>query len=298
MKPAPFDYVRADSLNHAVSELAERGEEAAILAGGQSLIALMNLRLATPQVLIDIGRVVELDAIDLASDPARLRIGATVRAARCERDPHVNASLPVLQVALAHVGHPQIRSRTTIGGNIAHADPASELPAVLLGLGGSVELTCTAGVRTVAAADFFQGTWTTARRPDELLTSIDFPIEAGLQAGFVEVGRRPGDFALAGAFVGVRTEGDAGEQITECRISLCGIADRPLRLAGVEDQLTGRSVSEVLAAVADAVRSTVDPNDGADCSAAYRRYLAGTVAERALRVALTGSESPTMEVAS
>lgn len=293
MKPALFEYVRAESVDHAVAELAAHGDDAAVLAGGQSLIALMNLRLATPAVLVDIGRVSALDTI--AVTDGVLELGATVRASRCERDGTVRAAVPVLSEALRHVGHPQIRSRTTIGGNIAHADPASELPAVLIGLDGAVELTSEAGVRTVSAHDFFQGTWTTARRSDELLTSVDVPIVADLRTGFVEFARRPGDFALAGAFVGVRVDGD---ELAECRIALCGVADVPLRLGAVEAELVGKSVGGAVGSAAEAVRAVVDPAEGADCSAAYRRQIAGTVVQRALRTAIAGRITSILEATS
>jgi CO/xanthine dehydrogenase FAD-binding subunit len=291
VKPAPFEYIRAESVEHAIAELAERGDEAAVLAGGQSLIALMNLRLATPGALVDIGRLVELATIATGSDVVEL--GAAVTASHCERDAAVRGALPVLPEAIGHVGHPQIRTRTTIGGNIAHADPASELPAVLLGLDGAIELTSAGGVRTVAAADFFLGPWTTARRSDELLTRVAFPVPVGLRAAFVELARRPGDYALAGAFVGIRADDGV---VAECRIALCGVADTPVRAAPAETALVGLSLDDALAGIADVVRDGVEPSDGPDCSAGYRRHVAGTVARRALGAAVSGP-GPMREVA-
>lgn len=264
-----------------------------MLAGGQSLIALMNLRLATPAVLIDVGHIADLDTICVDDDA--LHVGATVRARRCERDEGVSASLPVLRQAIGNIGHPQIRSRTTIGGNIAHADPASELPAVLVGLDGHVTLESVNGTRTIAAQDFFEGTWTTAKRSEELLTSVHFPIHAGLYSGFEEFARRPGDFALAGAFVGIELDGDT---VSSCRISLCGVADTPVRLNAVEEQLVGHAVTAARHEIAGLVRDALEPADSMECSAAYRRQIAGTVARRALQSALASRDVGTLRPAS
>jgi len=276
-----FQYVRAESVEHAVAELDRRGDEAAVLAGGQSLIALMNLRLATPGVVVDVGRLGELDTITLTD--GTLRVGAMVRARRAEHDDVIFGAVPVLREAIRHIGHPQIRSRTTLGGNVAHGDPASELPAVLVGLDGEVTLTSRRGDRVVASHDFFLATLTTARRSDELVTAISVPIRPALRCRFVEFARRPGDYALAGALVGVAL--DDG-MIADCRISLCGVADTPVRLRSVEAALVRSSPEQALAIVGDAVREAIDPRDEPTCPAAYRRHLAGTVAARALRGAL------------
>lgn len=280
-------------MDHAIAELTERGDDAAVLAGGQSLIALMNLRLATPAALVDIARIPDLDSISIDGDV--LRLGATVRALRCERDEEVFTAIPVLRQAIGNVGHPQIRSRTTIGGNIAHADPASELPAVLVGLDGHVSLASAGGTRTVMAGDFFEGMWSAAKRSDELLTSVVFPIHAGLRCGFEEFARRRGDFALAGAFVGVRFD---GETIASCRVSLCGVADTPVRVTEAERSLVGLSAATALEQIAGLVRDALEPDDSSECSAAYRRQIAGTVARRALKSALDGIDATNVREAS
>ena len=279
MKPAPFKYERCESIDHATSLLAEHGDDASILAGGQSLVALMNLRFAAPSVLLDIARLTELDVSQCSPDEVRL--GAMTRARFVERSAEVGSVLPVLQDAISQIGHPQIRSRTTIGGNIAHADPASELPALLLGLDGEVEFRSQTGTRVVPAADLFEGMWETSRQPTEVLTSVRFPTAPQLRKRFVEFARRPGDFALAGAFVGV--EVDEVGTILDIRLAFCGVDSTPIRLSHVEAEFRGETATADLPdAVAASVRSAVDPVDMPDCPAAYRRNLCGVLAGRAL----------------
>lgn len=280
MKPAPFEYKRCESVAHATGLLAQYGDDASILAGGQSLIALMNLRLATPSVLLDVGHIQGLSGI--RCDPDGVEVGATARARAVERSDDVARSLPVLPETVRQIGHPQIRSRTTIGGNVAHADPAGELPVLLVGLDGEIELSSEDGSRRVEAADFFEGTWTTCRRPSEMVTSVRFPLHRHLRKRFVEFARRPGDFALAGAFVGLEVAADGA--IAELRLALCGVDSTPVRLAGVEPAFTGQPATKAAAReIAESVHGALDPADLPECPAAYRRNLCRVLVERAVQ---------------
>lgn len=266
MKPAPFDYHDPDTIDEVLSLLAEHGDDAAILAGGQSLIPLLNLRLARPGVVIDLRRVGSLDRID--DDGAGLTIGALVTATAFGARTDLDRFGGAVTEALDQVGHPQIRNRTTIGGSVAHADPAAELPAIALALDGEISLAGTGGERRVAAADFFDGPFSTARRADELLTAVRLADHPG-RSTTVEIARRPGDFALAGAVVAV----------DPARVVLFGVAERPVRLAAVEAEVAAGSSPE---AVAEVVRSSVEPRDDVHATGAHRRHLAGTLVARAL----------------
>ena len=201
VKPAPFQYRVTRTVAEATDALAEFGDEAAVLAGGQSLVPLLNLRLARPRVVVDINPVTELGTHHMSPDA--VVVGAMVRARQLERCDDVAAVLPLLRRALSFVAHPQIRSRTTIGGNVAHADPASELPAVLVALGGAVTVRSAAGERNIAAAEFFQGPMMTAIGEGELITGVTFPVHAAMRWEFDEVARTHGDFAMVGACVGL-----------------------------------------------------------------------------------------------
>lgn len=283
LKPAPFEYHRCESIEHAVALLHDLGDDASVLAGGQSLIALMNLRLVVPTALVDVGRLGELDYV--ACSPEAVSVGAMTRARAVERSADVSATLPVLADAIGEIGHPQIRSRTTVGGNIAHADPASELPAVLVGLDGDVELRSGDGTRVVPASELFEGMWTTTRRPTELLTRVRFPSAPQLRKTFVEFARRPGDFALAGVFAGFEVD-DAG-RVADVRLAVCGVDSTPLRLSEIEDTYSGELASGELAeAIGASVRSAVDPADSPDCPAQYRQNLCGVLAARAIQTLL------------
>jgi len=266
VKPAPFKYLAAGGVEEAIAALAEHGDEAKVLAGGQSLVPMMNLRLATPAVLVDVNRVAELSGI---AANGSLELGATTRQADAERSAAVAARAPLLAEALRHVGHPGTRVRGTLGGSAAHADPAAEIPAVLLALGAELVVHGPEGERTIPADDFFVSTFTTALGPDELLTRIRLPSN-GDAWGFAEVARSHGDFALAGAAV-------AG-----ARIVLFGVADRPLRAREAEDALSGGATPVEAARLAAAA---IDPTGDAFTSAAYRRDVAAVVVRRALEQA-------------
>jgi aerobic carbon-monoxide dehydrogenase medium subunit len=279
VKPAAFEYLAPKSVDEAVAVLADRGEDTSILAGGQSLVPLLNMRLARPEVLLDVNGVTELTGWDL--DGGVLRAGALVRAAELERAPSVRAGLPVLAEAISHIGHPQIRNRTTIGGNIAHADPSSELPGLLAALDGRVELTSARGSRTLLWSDFFVSVFTTAREPDELVTGVEFVVPVGWDVAFAEMARRHGDFPIVALTVALRTDGDV---VTGLRAAATGVSDRPVRLTAVEEAAVGRRVDDAL--VADLVplaRDAIDPAPDSAGSAEYRKHLIGTLLSRSLR---------------
>ena len=265
MKPAPFDYVAPRTLDEALSLLAEGGEEIAVLAGGQSHVPLLNLRVSRPRLVLDINRIPDIAAVE--EHEGHVRIGALARLAALER---TDGLPPVLRQALTQVGHPQIRNRTTIGGNLAHADPASELPAVVLALDGEIVLASQRGERVVPAAEFFLGPFTTARRPDELVTEVRLVSDAG-DGAFVEFARRSGDFALVGACV-TRVGGDV-------RISLCGATPAPVRARGAELALAAGESAENVGATA---AQEVEPWDDVHATAAYRRHIAATLVRRAV----------------
>ncbi|MBX3031714.1 MAG: FAD binding domain-containing protein [Chloroflexi bacterium] len=262
MKPAPFRYLRPTSLDEALDALATLGDEAKPIAGGQSLVPMLNFRLARPGVLIDLGRIPALTGVHRTD--GSLRIGAMTRQRVLELDQDIADRLPVLRAALRHVGHVQIRTRGTIGGSLAHADAAAELPALALALDATVEVASVAGTRTVAAADLFLGPWTTCLAPDELLTRVDVPL-AWQRAAIVELARRHGDFALAGV-VGARrpaTTDDAG-----IRLVGFGVGWTPVRLTEAEAALAAGGSAEV---VADAAAAGIDPIDDIHADAAWRR---------------------------
>jgi carbon-monoxide dehydrogenase medium subunit len=279
VKPAPFKYIAAESLEEAVDVLREHGEEAKVLAGGQSLVPLMNLRLAMPRVLVDLNRLTELQGI---SANGVLEVGAMTRQIAVERSADVRASAPLLAEALRHVAFPGVRSRGTLGGSLAHADPAAESPAVLLALGGEVVARGPSGDRAIPADELFVTYFTTALAADEVLTSVRIPRRGeGQRFGFHEVARKQSDFALAGAAVVVDL--DSGGVCSSARVALFGVADRPVRSPGAEQALAGRKLDESAAADAgSAVREEVEAKSDSHASAEYRREVAGVVARRAL----------------
>ncbi len=278
MKPGSFEYFRPQSVGEAVALLAECGDDTSILAGGQSLVPLLNMRLARPEKLMDVNRVGGLDAIEVSA--SSVRVGGLVRAAVLEHHAEAAAAMPVLSQAISHIGHPQIRNRTTIGGNIAHADPSSELPGVLACLDGEVELTSLAGTRTVGWSDFFVTVFTTSRESNELVTGVRFPRPAGWDFHFTEMARRHGDFPLVALTVGLQREGD---QLTGVRVAATGVSDRPLRLTGVEQAAYGRPLNTaVIAELTALAAAECDPRADGAGGAEYRRHLLGTLLRRTL----------------
>ena len=275
MKPPPFAYSAPTRVDEAVTTLAELGTDGKVLAGGQSLVPLLNMRLAAPAHLVDINGLAELGRIEV--DPAGVRVGAIVRHAAVERSAEAFTVLPLLRQALAQVAHPVIRNRGTVVGSIAHGDPAAELPAVLRLVDGSVEAASPAGTRTVPAAELFVGPLETSLRPGELLTSVWFPaLPPGTRTAFVEVARRQGDYAVCGVAVAVTSDGDG--TVTGARAAYVGVSDTPLLLDLTE------AVHD-LSAVARLAQARVDPDGDIHATAEYRRHLAGVLTVRAIREA-------------
>jgi carbon-monoxide dehydrogenase medium subunit len=277
VKPSPFDYAAPTTVTETVDLLARHGYGCKIIAGGQSLVPLMNLRFAAPEVLIDINHVSRLDNIQLGPE---LVIGAIVRQAEVERSSEAGLAVPLLHEALRHLGHVAIRNRGTIAGSIAHADPAAELPAVLLALDGDVIAAGPRGERRIPAREFFHGFFTTALEPDELVTSVRLPVTAGGSA-VEEVARRHGDFALAGAAVHVVCD---GATIASARIALFGVDSVPVRADAAEALLEGQAITDAdaFASAAREAAGSLEPADDAQVPGAYRKRIAAVVTRRAL----------------
>jgi CO/xanthine dehydrogenase FAD-binding subunit/aerobic-type carbon monoxide dehydrogenase small subunit (CoxS/CutS family) len=278
MKPASFRYIAAQSVAHALEVKREHGDDARFLAGGQSLVPAMNFRLAQPAVLIDLNPLRELDYV---RGNGSLVIGALVRHRTIERDGSIAAHAPLLAEAAPHVAHPQIRNRGTLCGNLAHADPASEFPAVMLAVGARLRAQSAAGARWIEAGDFFQGVFTTALAPDEMLVEVEIPgLPARTGTCFLEVARRRGDYALVG--VGVVVTADANGRFAAARIALCNAGATPVLVETTD-----------LEGAPDQVRRAIDPPANVHATAEFRRHLAGVLTQRALRTALeraTGRE--------
>jgi CO/xanthine dehydrogenase FAD-binding subunit len=280
VKTAPFDYVRADTVAEAVAALAD-GEDARILAGGQSLVPIMALRLATPGRLVDISRSAPLRA--WRCEDGVLAVGAAVTDRALEIDAEVRAAHPLMAATLALIAHPEIRARGTVCGSLAHADPAAELPALLLATGGEVQLAGPDGERSVPAAEFFTGPFTTAIEEGEMVTAARFPLPAAGSGWVVdEIARRPGDFALAGAVCGIELDG--GARCTTVRLALFGVAGTPVRARSAEEVLVGSVPDDAaLDAAAAAAFDGVDViGDEVHASAGYRRAAGTALVRRAL----------------
>ena len=283
MKPAAFDYYRAETVDHALELLQQHGWDAKLLAGGQSLVPAMNFRLAQPAVLIDLNRIPELDYI--REEGGVLRMGAMVRQHAAERSERVARAAPLVAEALPFVAHPQIRNRGTIGGTIAHADPAAELPAVMMALGARFRVFGPSGTRTIGADDFFTGLFATALEHDEMLGEIEIPAaEPRTGTAFLEVSRRHGDFALAGIAAAVALD-EAG-RCSDARIVLMGVGEGPALALGAAAALDGADPTpDAIRAAADAAMAELDPPYDIHASADYRRHLVGVLVGRALPVA-------------
>jgi carbon-monoxide dehydrogenase medium subunit len=285
MKPAPFAYHRPETTAEAVGLLAELGDAAKALAGGQSLIPMLALRLAVFEHLVDVGRIDSLRGIERRD--GALWVGAGTTEAAVERSSEVAAAVPLLARATPFVGHVQIRNRGTIGGVLAHADPAAEYPAVALALDAELEAQSPRGTRRIPAADFFTGLWETALAPDELLTGVAFPVWSG-RCGFAveELARRHGDFAIAGATVAVELDGD--DRVRRCGIGLIGLGSTPERATAAEAAALGAAAGEVdLEAIGRLAMADLDhvPSD-LHGSAAYRTRVGAVLVQRALSSAL------------
>ena len=283
MKPAPFRYERPESLPAALDLLASNGDRAKLLAGGQSLVALMNLRLAAPEIVVDIGRLEQLRYVRRAG--ARLEVGALTTQATLEQDASLAEACPLLAEAVRHIGHRAIRNRGTVGGSIAHADPAAELPLVLMALEGEVTAVSRSGSRRIPAADLFHGFLMTAVEPTEAVTEVSFPVADG-DTGFAfeQFARRPGDFGLVSVACRVARAGDA---VADARIVLGGVGSVPALVEGL-DGLSGAAGEEAAVAAGEAA-AAVDAVADIHGSTAYRRHLARELTKRAVRRILAGS---------
>jgi aerobic carbon-monoxide dehydrogenase medium subunit len=283
MKLPPFDYACPTTLPEAVELLAAHDGDAKALAGGQSLVPMLAFRLAHPTLLVDLRKLADLRGIRISARGVAL--GAMVRWRDIEDDERLDTAHPLLKAAIAHVAHYQIRNRGTVGGSIAHADPAAEMPGIAVTCDAEIAVVGKSGDRVIKAADFFQGALTTALTPDEIVVEVRLPPwPPGRRWGFQEFARRRGDFAMAAA--AVFYDQDAGGRARNAHVGAIGVGDRPLRLTAAEDVLNGRAIDEAAIAQAEAAASaTVDPQDDIHASAAYRRALIGTMVERALKSA-------------
>jgi CO/xanthine dehydrogenase FAD-binding subunit len=283
MKPAAFKYIAATSLEHALSLKAEHGDDAKFLAGGQSLIPAMNFRLARPAILIDINGIAELAGIRPSA--ATTRIGSLTRYRGLQRDGDLAREFPLIAEALPHIAHPQIRNRGSIGGNLSHADPASELPAIAVALGARFRVASKGHERWIKASDFFVGALATNLAPDEMLVEIELPSpKPHTGACFMEIARRRGDFAIAGVAATVTL--DQQDQCADVRLVLCGLGETPVDASPAADVLIGHALSEQASRdVAAAVQAMIDPCGSVQATADYQRHIAGVLVERALRTA-------------
>ena len=284
MKPAPFRYVAARTLGQALELKAEHGDEARFLAGGQSLVPTMNFRLTQPAMLIDINPLADLAGVKNGSMDC-VRIGALTRYGKLERDAATAKYLPLIHEALPHIAHPQIRNRGTIGGNLANADPASEMPAIVLALGGKLCARSVKGERWIDASDFFLGALTTALEPDEMLIEVELPVApAGSGSCFLELSRRRGDFAIIGVACTVTLD-EAGKCV-EARIGLCNAGDGPVFAAEAAQSLVGTSIGKAeIDEAAALVQNAIDPGGSIHASKEFQRHIAGVLTTRALTAA-------------
>jgi carbon-monoxide dehydrogenase medium subunit len=286
MKPPPFEYLRPGTVAEAVAHLGDLGSEAKVLAGGQSLVPMLNLRLARPAVLVDINHL-QLDSIERVD--GGLRVGATVRQQRLIDEKVVAETLPILAHVARFIAHPAIRNRGTVGGSIAHADPAAELALIAVLSGATMIVSSSSGEREIAAEDFFQGTFTTALGEDDLLIAVEFRSAGGAMSfGFAEVAERDGDFALASAAVQLHWSHDA---VSGARVAVSGGADVPLRLEPVETLVheSGAGISpEVRNEAGSLARGAVEPMGDIHATADHRRALIGELVARALKQAVEG----------
>ncbi len=292
MKPAPFDYVAPESIDEVLSLLVQHGDDAKLLAGGQSLIPVLNFRLARPAILIDMNRVPGLDAIR-ETDEGGLSLGAMVRQSRLENNPVVARLAPLLYEAVPFVAHPQIRNRGTVGGSLAHADPAAELPAVATALEARFRLSSTAESRWVSARDFYSGLFTTELKSEEALVEIEFPRWTDRTGwAFQEIARRHGDYAMAGlaAVVSMDREGIC----TRVKLVFLSVGDTPVEASGAAQILEGNTPSPALIdEMAEvAARDEVEPSSDIHSSSEFKRHLCRVLTKRVVEAALLRAGDP------
>lgn len=287
MKPAWFDYYAPRTLEEALHILGDAGQDGRVLAGGQSLVPMLNCRIISPAVIVDINRIEALNRLHVGADG--LTVGALVRHADLLRSAHVREGWPLLAEATMQVAHPAIRNRGTVCGSVSHNDPAAEHPGVLVTLGGTVVIAGAAGRRELSAEEFFAGMLSTALEPGEMVVELRYPRPpAGTGAAFVEFARRLGDFAIAGAAAMLTVRDSVCEQ---ARLTIVGMGDGPFRARAAEAALTARRIDakgcqEAFAAAAERVVAAVEPADDVHASSSYRRHLAGVLTVRALETAL------------
>jgi carbon-monoxide dehydrogenase medium subunit len=285
MKPAPFEYQAPASVEEALNVLMERGEEAKLLAGGQSLIPAMNFRVVQPALLVDLNRLEELRY--LRAENGSLSVGAMTTQRQLERDPSVAGHVPLLAQALPYIAHPQIRNRGTLGGSLVHADPAAELPVVAVAARARIHARSTEGERWIPAESFFQGMFVTDLAPTEMLVEVEFPASPPATGwSFQEVSRRRGDYAMMGvaAMVSLSNAGDC----TEARLVYLNAGDGPVQAGRAAEALVGRSLSETVIeeAARIAAEQEIDPLGNVHASVSYQRHLARVLTERALSEAV------------
>jgi carbon-monoxide dehydrogenase medium subunit len=282
MKASAFSYARATSVVNALELLVAHGDRAKVLSGGQSLMPAMNLRLISPEVIVDIGGIVELRGIAVRGDV--LSIGALTRHVDLLRSSEIAAHAPLLTAAVAHIAHPAIRNRGTLGGSLAHADPASELPACMVALNGTIIVRGQAGERRIAAEDFYTGIFGTAMSAQELLIAVELPIGRKSSAHFFyEFARRHGDYAIAGLAAQAIVQGDV---FADLRLAFFAVGDRPV-LAGAAKKLVNVAVTPALLSEAStALGEELDPQDDQQASAAMRRHLAKVLLKRCVSALL------------
>ena len=285
MKPAKIDYYDPRSLEEALALLEAHRGDAKVLAGGQSLVPLLNMRLARPAIVVDINRIEELNYV--RESDGGVAVGAIARQRALQTEKLITERIPILREAAYYIAHPQIRSRGTICGSIAHADPAAELPALALALDAEMVLTSAKGARTVRAETFFQSFFTTALEANEILTEVRFPAppkDTGWSV--LEISRRHGDFAIAGIVAGLSLESNR-QEIAQARLVYFGVGPTPIRVKAAEDALVGQAAAEAaFEAAAQSAKQSIDPSNDIHATEEYRRAVAATLTKRALRAAL------------
>jgi carbon-monoxide dehydrogenase medium subunit len=270
LKPAAFAYAKARSLDDAIRLLGEHKGEAKLLAGGQSLIATLNMRLSSPSLLVDINGVAGLDGISLKS--GMVEIGALTRHVTLERSSDIAKHAPLIALVMPHIAHPAIRNRGTIGGSLAYADPAAELPACLMALDGEVDIAGPKGKRTIKAGDFYKGLFETALGPHDVLSTIRFPAApANMRVGFAELARRHGDYALIGLAAVAKAN---GKDLSDVRLCYFGVGETPVRALRAEAALASGSVDDAVNAL------DLDPPDDIQATSAVKKHLAGVLLRR------------------
>jgi carbon-monoxide dehydrogenase medium subunit len=287
LKPSPFAYAKPADLAEALRLKADHGDDGTFIAGGQSLVATLNMRLSSPEILIDIGGVSELSGIEISD--GRVRIGALTRHRDLEDSAQIKAHAPLIAEAITQVAHPAIRNRGTMGGSIAFADPAAELPACILALDGAIEIAGPDGRRKVAAGDFFKGLYDTDLGAGEIITAAEFSADSkDWRTGFDELARRHGDYAMAGLAARLRMDGEA---VAEARLVYFAVGDKPVLAAAAGGAITGKPLApETIEAAAASLDGDLEPFDDLHSSAAMKLHLARELTRRVLTKIARGAQ--------